>query len=91
MADKQFDQKIKKINKTIEQIEKTVDKLAVATKNGFDKTGADLIDLKKDTHQLKNGQERIELKLDNVAYRFELNELSKRVKILENKVGIKSA
>ena len=33
---------------------------------------------------LENGQEDIMMKLQNVAYRFELNTLDKRVKILEN-------
>jgi archaellum component FlaC len=38
---------------------------------------------------LKEGQERIELRLSNVAYRFELLELQGRVKILEEKMGVK--
>ena len=33
--------------------------------------------------------EEIRLRLDNVAYRFELVELQKRVEILEKKTGIK--
>lgn len=36
---------------------------------------------------LEDGQEQIKLKLDNVAYRFELVELQKRVEVLEKKVG----
>ncbi len=33
--------------------------------------------------------EEIKLRLDNVAYRFELVELQRRVQILEKKIGIK--
>jgi len=38
---------------------------------------------------LERGQEDIKLKLDNVAYRFELVELQRRVELLEKKVGAK--
>jgi predicted nucleic acid-binding Zn-ribbon protein len=38
---------------------------------------------------LEEGQEQIKLKLDNVAYRFELIELQKRVERLEAKSGIR--
>ncbi|MDD4900512.1 MAG: hypothetical protein PHS62_00145 [Patescibacteria group bacterium] len=38
---------------------------------------------------LERGQEEIKLKLDNVAYRFELVELQRRVEILEKKVSNK--
>jgi len=33
--------------------------------------------------------EKIKLRLDNVAYRFELVELQKRVGVLEKKVGVR--
>lgn len=35
---------------------------------------------------LEDGQDQIRLRLDNVAYRFELNELSQRVTVLEQKI-----
>ena len=38
---------------------------------------------------LENGQEEIKLRLDNVAYRFELIELQHRVEILEQKIAKK--
>lgn len=38
---------------------------------------------------LEKGQEEIKLRLDNVAYRFELVELQRRVEILEKRVGAK--
>ena len=39
---------------------------------------------------LEDGQEQIKLRLDNVAYRFELNDLEKRVQLLEKKAGVKN-
>lgn len=39
---------------------------------------------------LENGQEEIKLRLTNVAYRFELEKLEKRVKALEKAVLQKS-
>lgn len=35
--------------------------------------------------KIERGQEEIKLKLDNVAYRFELQELQRRVELLEKK------
>ncbi len=71
----------------------TIDKLAVMINNGFvgmerrfDKVEKEI---KKDIGELKDGQERIELRLTNVAYRFELQELQARVDVLEKKTGIK--
>lgn len=37
---------------------------------------------------LESGQEDIKLHLDNVAYKFEVKELDRRVKTLEKKIGI---
>jgi len=38
---------------------------------------------------LENGTEEIKLKLDQVAYRFEIQELERRVKRVEAKLGIR--
>jgi len=40
---------------------------------------------------LDQGQEEIKLRLDNVAYRFEVEDLKKRVKKLELKVGVRKS
>lgn len=64
-------------------------------KRGFDDVDRRFEENKKE-HQimkvklddLENGQEEIKLKLDNVAYRFELNALEKRVGKLEFKLGL---
>jgi predicted nucleic acid-binding Zn-ribbon protein len=37
--------------------------------------------------RVEQGQEDIKLRLDNVEYRFELNDLNKRVTVLEKKVS----
>jgi hypothetical protein len=50
----------------------------------------DLGKLKADVDILKEGQERIELRLANVAYRFEIVDLQSRVQALEEKLGIKN-
>lgn len=75
----------------------TVDDLAMMTKRGFDELGGKISEL---SEQVKEGfrissennareHEDIKLRLDNVAYRFELVELQKRVEVLEKKTGVK--
>jgi len=73
----------------------TIDDLAGMIKEGFEKDvkqGFEKVEkdmkqgfekVEKDIDDLKQGQERIELRLDNVAYRFELVALEKRVEALE--------
>jgi hypothetical protein len=71
----------------------TLDGLAIMVKNGFDDLQGQINNgfsaVKTDTKELKEGQEEIKLRLDNVAYRFELVELQKRVDLLEKRVGIR--
>jgi len=57
------------------------------------KKGFDYVDKRFDKVEsrldiLEQGQEDIKLRLDNVAYRFELKDLEKRVKKLELKSGL---
>lgn len=59
----------------------TIEDLAGMIKRGFD--GND-----KRFDKVESRLERIELRLDNVAYRFEVEELSRRIKRLELKLGI---
>lgn len=87
---------MKNVNKKI-----TINDLAGMVKRGFDEVGENI---KKGFDELGNklgGQirvlsennerahEEIKLRLDNVAYRFELVELQKRVDVLEKKVGVR--
>jgi endonuclease IV len=75
----------------------TIDDLALMTKRGFDEVGENI---KKGFETVNNNirilsennareHEEIKLRLDNVAYRFELVELQKRVEVLEKKAGLK--
>ena len=72
----------------------TIDDLGIMVKQGFDevhqemKYGFDKVG--REIKELKQGQENIELKLSNVAYRFELEEVKQRVIVLEKKLGVKS-
>ena len=71
----------------------TINDLAVMVKTGFDQMGDDIrrgfSATKAGFDILGQGQEDIKLRLDSVAYRFELVELQKRVEILEKRAGIK--
>ncbi len=76
----------------------TIDALAGMVKKGFDsidetvKKGFSSVDVRfnrveKKMDDLEQGQEEIKLKLGNVAYRFELVELERRIEILERKAS----
>jgi len=74
----------------------TLENLAGMIKRGFDGVDKNFEQNKKE-HQkifdglenLEQGQEEIKLKLDQVAYRFEIQELDRRLKRVETKLGIK--
>jgi len=66
----------------------TIEDLAVMIKKGFDSVDERFNKVEKELKELRAGQEDIVLRLDNVAYRFELNELKQRVFVLEQKAGI---
>lgn len=74
----------------------TLDNLAGMIKRGFDENTKEHQQLfkrfdKTDARleSLENGQEEIKLKLDRVAYRFEVEELDRRLKRVEAKLGLK--
>ena len=68
----------------------TINELARMIKGEFDDIGGEIKKIKGDMakgfKEIKDSQENIELKLTNVAYRFELVELQKRAELLEKKV-----
>ncbi|MBU2037322.1 hypothetical protein KJ866_03965 [Patescibacteria group bacterium] len=77
----------------------TIDDLAIMTKRGFDEVGENM---KQGFSAVNNNirilsennareHEDIKLRLDNVAYRFELVELQKRVEVLEKRTGVKKS
>jgi len=74
----------------------TLDDLAGMVKRGFDSVDEKISGNIKEhraiitkLENLENGVEEIKLKLDQVAYRFEIEELDRRLKRLEMKLGIK--
>ena len=88
------DKDIKKLIKAQKEIFPT----AKMVKEGFD----DMDKRFKDVHErfdkvdigqdnLEQGQDEIKLRLDNVAYRFEVEDLKKRIKKIEFKLGIHKA
>ena len=71
------------------------DKLATLIKQGFDQVEVQFVRVDEQLGtingrltRLETGVGNINLRLDNVAYRFELNELDQRVSTLERKTGI---
>ena len=81
-----IDQLSNKMDKGFEDMAKMVAK-------GFDevKTDVNKVEQKmvKLDQKVEQNHEEIKLKLDNVAYRFELVELQRRVALLERKSSIK--
>jgi len=77
----------------------TMEDLAGMVQRGFSGL-EDKMAMKADTNRIENNlkilsenntreHKDIKLRLDNVAYRFELVELQKRVEVLEKKAGMK--
>jgi hypothetical protein len=64
----------------------TLEKLAVIIKSGFDSVETRLLNIENRTSSLEIGQEDILIKLDNYAYKFEVNDLKKRVTKIEQKM-----
>lgn len=60
----------------------TIDDLAVMILNGFETAKNESNDQFK---EVKDRLDKLELRQDNVAYKFEINELEQRVTVLENK------
>jgi len=74
----------RKIKKNI-----TLDNLAGMIKRGFDGVDKRFDKVEARLSNLENGQEEIKLKLDRVAYRFEIEELDRRLKRIETRLGFK--
>lgn len=68
-------------------VKMTLEKLAVMIKSGFDSVEARLLNIENRTSSLEIGQEDILMKLDNYAYKFEVNDLRKRVAKIEQKIN----
>ncbi len=88
----------------MEEKETTLDDLARMIANGFADTAnkADIANLNERINVIESrlggvegrlgvleaGQEEIKLRLDSLAYKFEVKELTRRVDFLEQKLGI---
>ena len=77
-AEKHFDKKI----------DEKIDGLALMVGKGFNENTEQHQRFLDKFDNLEQGQEDIKLRLDNVAYRFEIVDLDKRLKKLEVKLGI---
>ena len=92
-SDKRIDNKFVASDKrTDSKIDRKIDELAMMINGGFNATQKIINDHQKENirrlNLLESGHEDIKLRLDNVAYRFDLIQLQSRVKRLEKKVGI---
>jgi uncharacterized protein YoxC len=80
------------------KVDKDIESLAQMTARGFENTAkdiggvkADVADLKSDVQILQTDVSDIKLRLDNLAPKFEVRDLEKRVERLEEKAGIRHA
>ena len=81
------DQDIKKLIRAQKEIFPT----AKMVKKGFDDMDKRFKEVHNKLDNLEQGQEDIKLRQDNVAYRFEVEDLKKRTKKIEMKVGLRRA
>lgn len=64
----------------------TIDKIAEMVGKGFNEMGEQMHGLRQDIGLLKQGQERIEMRLNNVVYRSELDVVLDRAQTLEQQM-----
>ncbi len=74
-----------------------LERLAMMVKQGFDQVDQRFAAVDRRFEgiegrldRLEQGQDEVRMRLDQAAYRFELVELTHRVKTIENKVGLTS-
>lgn len=79
---KQVNERFDKVDKKFYQVNENHESLARMVAKGFEEVDSRFVTLER-------GQEEIKLRLDNVAYKFEVVDLEKRVGRLEAKAGIR--
>jgi len=84
-ADKRTDAKFEAADK---RTDSKIETLAQMVGNGFNEMGARMDEMRQDINLLKQGQERIEMRLNNVVYRSELDAVLGRVQTLEKQMKI---
>lgn len=81
--------------KTRSFVVEKIDDLAGMVQRGFAETAKNSNRIENNLSLLSENNtrehEEIKLRLDNVAYRFELVELQKRVEVLEKRAGVKKS
>lgn len=78
---------------TLETVAASIEELIQMTAKGFENTATkqDFNILKSDVETLQGDVSDIKLRLDNLAPKFEVRDLEKRVRRLEFKAGIRNA
>lgn len=76
-------------NTTINQLDRMIKRGFDGVDKNFNKADKRFDKIETKLTNLENGQEEIKLKLDRVAYRFEVEELDRRLKRVEAKLGLK--
>lgn len=76
-------------NTTINQSARMIKRGFDGVDKNFNKADKRFDKIETKLTNLENGQEEIKLKLDRVAYRFEVEELDRRLKRVEAKLGLK--
>jgi hypothetical protein len=82
-SDKRIDAKIVALDK---RTDAKIDALAEMVGRGFNEMGERMDIMENNITLLKQGQERIEMRLMNVAYRSELDAVTDRVQVLERQM-----
>ncbi len=95
-SDKRTDAKIDKLAAAVKagfeasdkRTDAKIDKLAEMVGKGFNEMGERMDGMQQDVNSLKQGQERIEMRLNNVVYRSEMDAVLDRVQVLEKQMKI---
>jgi predicted nucleic acid-binding Zn-ribbon protein len=75
---------IEDLARMINNMDQRIDKKFGEVNKTLNETNNNVKGLKSDIYDLKEGQRRIEDRLNNVAYKFEIKSIEKRVSALES-------
>lgn len=81
----------KQMDTSFKEAKEDNESLARMVANGFEHTATkeDIKSVRNDIAVLEQGQENIQLRVDSLAPQFEVRQLERRVKRLEDKTGIR--
>ncbi len=80
-----------KMDKGFKEAKEDNESLARMVANGFEQTANDISSLKESVITFDHRQEDIKLRLDSLAPHFEVKQLERRVKRLEDRAGLRHA